>query len=312
MADLPAERCEPGRPAFSYVGVDLFGPFYVKCGRSEVKRYGCLYTCFTSRAIHIEVLKGLETDVFINGFIRFISRRGNPIKIWSDNGTNFVGARSELTKSLRDLDRNQVVQAAGRRNIEWVFNPPLASHHGGTWERMIRTVRRVLLSLLSTSPRMNDDVLSTVLCEAENIVNSRPITKSSDDINDDVPLTPNHLLLMKANSSLPWGIFHNSDTYRKHWRHVQHLSTQFWKRWIREYLPGLQMRQKWNDQVPNIKNGDLVLMLDESSPRGSWPLGLVKDTITGRDGLVRSARIKVRGTELVRPVTKLVLLEGSI
>ena len=94
---MAAERCEPGKPALSYVGMDLFGPFYIKQGRSEVKRYGCLYTCFTSRAIHIEVLNSLETDTFINGFIRFISRRGYPIRIWSDNGTNFVGACTELS-----------------------------------------------------------------------------------------------------------------------------------------------------------------------------------------------------------------------
>ena len=311
MADLPTERCEPGKPAFSYVGVDLFGPFYIKQGRSEVKRYGCLYTCFTSRAIHIEVLNSLETDTFINGFIRFISRRGYPIRIWSDNGTNFVGARTELSKSLRDLNRSRVIQAARRKNVDWIFNPPLASHHGGAWERMIRTVRRVLLSLLSSSPRMTDEILQTVMCEAESIVNSRPITKSSEDINDDTPLSPNHLLLLRENCSIPWGIFHNSDTYRKHWRHVQHLSTQFWKRWIHEYLPELQRRQKWNNPVNNLKVGDLVLMLNESSPRGSWPLGLVIETSIGRDGLVRSARIRSKGSEFVRPVTKLVLLEGS-
>ena len=195
------------------------------------------------------MLNSLETDTFINGFIRFISKRGYPIRIWSDNGTNFVGACTELSKSLREA-----------------------------WERMIRTVRRVLLSLLSSSPRMTDEILQTVMCEAESSVNSRPFTKSSEDINDDTPLSPNHLLLFRENSSMPWGIFHNSDTYRKHWRHVQHLSTQFWKRWIHEYLPELQRRQKWNNPLSNVKVGDLVLMLNESSPRGSWPLGLVIET----------------------------------
>ena len=155
-------------------------------------------TLFTSRAIHIEVLNSLGTDSFINGFIRFKSRRGYPIKIWSDNGTNFVGASTELSKSLRELNRNKVIQAACRKNVDWIFNPPLASHHGGAWERMIRTVRRVSWSLLtcSSSSRMTDEILQTVKCEAESMVNSRPITKSSEDINDDTPLSPNHLLLL--------------------------------------------------------------------------------------------------------------------
>ena len=81
IADLPPERCEAGKPPFSYVGVDLFGPFYIKLGRSEVKRYGCLYTCFNTRAIHVEKLDSLETDTFINGFVRFAARSGYPVKV---------------------------------------------------------------------------------------------------------------------------------------------------------------------------------------------------------------------------------------
>ena len=312
MADLPAERCEPGKPPFSYVGVDLFGPFYTKVGRSEVKRYGCLYTCFSTRAIHLEVLNNLETDTFINGFVRFVSRRGYPLKVWSDNGTNLVGARSELSKSLRDLDRGKVVRVARRMEIEWAFNPPLASHSGGVWERMIRTVRRVMVALLNSNTRLTDEILHTVLCEVECIVNSRPITKCSDDVDDVAALTPNHLLLLRDNQSVPWGVFYVGDMYRKHWRHVQHLVTLFWKRWIKEYLPELQRRQKWVKDVPNLNVGDLVLLLDENSPRGSWHLGLVKEISTGRDGLVRSARVKTATTELVRPITKLVILEGAL
>jgi hypothetical protein len=136
MADIPKERCEPGKPPFSYVGVDLFGPFVVKVGRADAKRYGCVFSCFTTRAIHLEVLHSLETDTFINGLMRFISRRGCPEKIWSDNGTNLVGARTELAKNLRELNRKKVMCEARRKEIDWHFNPPLSSHQGGIWERM--------------------------------------------------------------------------------------------------------------------------------------------------------------------------------
>ena len=193
MADLPPERCQSGKPPFSYIGVDLFGPFLVKLGRSEVKRYGCIFTCFTTRAIHIEVLNNLETDTFINGFLRFCARRGYPEKVFSDNGTNLVGARTELSRSLRQLDRDQVVCAARRNEVDWHFNTPLASHQGCVWERMIRTIRKVLVALLCSCGRLTDDILCTVFCEVENIVNNRPITKCSDDVHDE-PLTPNHLL----------------------------------------------------------------------------------------------------------------------
>ena len=98
MADLPVERCILGPTAFIHVGVDLFGLFYVVRGRSTVKRYGCVFTCFSIRAIRIEVLESLETDAFINGFRRFCSRRGQPKTVRSDRGTNLVGACTELAR----------------------------------------------------------------------------------------------------------------------------------------------------------------------------------------------------------------------
>ena len=140
----------------------------------EVKRYGCVFTCLTMRAIHLEVLVSLETDAFLNCLFRFISRRCIPSKIFSDKGTNLVGANTELRKSLK--------------------------------ERMIRTVRRIMCALLGRKERLTDDILSTVFCRVENIVNSRPITKSSDDPNDDVALTPNHLLLCQGNPPVNWGV----------------------------------------------------------------------------------------------------------
>ena len=109
---------------------------------------------------------------------------------------------------------------------------------------------------------------------------------------------------------IPPGQFSVDDVYRRRWRHVQHLAEQFWRRWIRLYLPTLQERHKWSAVKRNIKVGDLVLLLDENTPRNLWPLAIVKEVNTGRDALVRSVRVKTRVTELVRPITKVVLLEG--
>ena len=150
------------------IGVDLYAPIHVKLGGSDVKRYGCIYTCLTTRAIHLEVLNNLESDTFINGFVRFICRRGCPTKVWSDNGTTLVGSRAELSRSLRQLDHEKVVRAARRQEVDWTFNPPLASHHGGVWEGMIRTVRRVMVAVLNYNTIMTHDILYTVLCEVEN------------------------------------------------------------------------------------------------------------------------------------------------
>ena len=231
MADLPPERCLPNVRPFSYTGLDFFGPFYVKIGRSQVKRYGCVSTCFSTRAIHLEMAVSLDTNAFINAFIRFVSRRGAPQKVWSDNGTNLVGGHAELKRCLQQVNHDNIVQAARRQNVDWTFDPPLASNHGGVWEHMIRVFRRVLLALLTSSRIMTDD---TVLCEAENMVNSRPLTKSSDDVNDENALTPNHLLMMESNESFPWGMFGKADVYRRPWRCVQYIAHQFWRRWIQE------------------------------------------------------------------------------
>ena len=311
MADLPSERCSPGHAAFQHIGVDCFGPFYVKLGRAEVKRYGCIYTCFTTRAVHLEVLMGLDTQSFLNGFIRFCARRGYPESVRSDNGTNLVGAKTELAKAFKSLDRSQIIESARRNDIAWSFNPPLASHHGGVWERMIRTVRRVLLQVLNPRIHLTDEILHTAFCEVENIINSRPLTKCSDDPFDDTPLTPNHLLLLQGNYPYIWGDFVSADSLRKRWCRVQELASLFWQRWVSRYLPELQSRHKWSTESPNLKVGDLVMLVDENIPRGLWPLGLVKNIHCGPDGLVRSAEIRAKSATFSRPITKVVLLEGD-
>ena len=309
MADLPEERLLPENPPFSYVGIDCMGPFSVKLGRAEVKRYACVFTCFNCRAVHVEKLDSLDTSSFLSGFRRFIARRGLPIKVWSDNGTNFVGGQNELLKGIRELDRNRIQSHCARLNVEWVFNPPGASHMGGIWERVIRTIRRVLAALLGNA-RLTDEILHTLLCEVESVINSRPITKVPSDPQDPEALTPNHLLLLREGPPPPPGLFKSQDVFNKRWRHVQYLADQFWRRWVKEYLPILQVRHKWLQPQGNLKCGDVVLVADENTPRGLWPLAVVTDVKTSRDGLVRTVHVKTKTTTLVRPISKVVFLEN--
>ena len=226
--------------------------------------------------------------------------------MFSDNATNFSSAVKQL-----NLAKSEVVQRFSSQNaIEWRFIPPKASHHGGTWERMIRTIRKVATGVLQNNDRMTDEILSIFFCEVENIVNGRPITKLSDDVRDASPLTPNHLLLLKQNSNEALGLSVPNDVHRTRWRHVQFLANVFWSRWTREYLPILQKRSKWLTTKRNFCVGDLVLMVDENTPRSLWPLGLVIGVNLSRDNLVRSVRLKTKSNELVRPITKIVYLES--
>ena len=308
MADLPPERITPHAPPFAYVGVDAFGPFDVTQRRSTVKRYACLFTCLTSRAVHIEVLHSLDAHSFINAFRRFVSRRGAPLKVFSDNGTSFVAGERELNAALKRHSRDALPRYASKQHIEWSFNPPGAPHMGGVWERLVGVVKRVLKGILSKAVRLNDETLETVLCEAECIVNGRPLTRLSDGPDDIGALTPNHLLMLRENIETPL-LGAASDAYRCRWKHTQHLVGQFWQRWVREYLPLLQKRVKWQDPSNNLCVGELVILAEKGLPRGVWPLGRVTEVSRGRDGNVRSVTVKTKASTLRRPITSCIRLE---
>lgn len=312
MADLPRNRVLPDEPPFTRTGVDLFGPFNVRRGRTSLKRYGVIFTCLASRAVHIEMATSLETDSFIHALRRFIARRGQVKEMRSDNGTNFTGAHRELRKAIKEWNTSQIEEALLQRDINWIFNPPTGSHHGGVWERIIRSIRKIMTATLREQS-LDEEGLQTFFCECEAILNSRPITMPSNDMNDLEALTPQHLLLLKTQPNLPPGLFQRDDNYaRKRWRQVQYMSDLFWKRWTKEYLPQLQTRQKWNQPSRNFIPGDIVLIVDDSAPRGSWLLGRIVKTIADEHGLVRKVRVKTKTNELERPITKLCLLQEAV
>ena len=149
------------------------------------------------------------------------------------------------------------------------------------------------------------------MCIVEGIVNGRPITRLSEDPRDALPLTPNHLLLLRSGQSLPLGRFTINDTYKRRWRQVQYLADVFWTRWLKEYLPQLQHRQKWLHPQRNLQVGDLVLVRYENTPRGKWPLGLILATYPGEDGRDRSVQVKTQAGVYNRPTNKICLLEAS-
>ena len=307
MSDLPPERVTPGEPPFSKVGVDYFGPFFVKSGRKQSKRYGVLFTCMTTRGVHIEIADRLDTSSFINALRRFQARRGQVVYIRSDNGTNFVGEERELREALADLDCDRVHTFLLQRGIKWIFNAPGASSHGGIWERQVRTTRKVLNTLLQ-GQLLDDEALRTLMCEVENVINSSPLTPVSSDPADLEPITPNHLLLLRGGAA-PADVFVEADCYSKRRRRqVQYLANIFWKRWVSEYLPLLQRRQKWVKTERNISVGDLVLVVDLTLPRLQWPLGRVEEVFPDRWGHVRTALVKTARSTLKRPISKLVLV----
>ncbi|XP_066268539.1 uncharacterized protein [Branchiostoma lanceolatum] len=305
MADLPSFRVTPENPPFTNVGVDYFGPFEVKRGRSIVERYGVIFTCTATRAVHLEKAESLDTDSCINALRRFIARRGQVRMIISDNGTNLVGAKTELKREVKKWNTSKMHEGMLKKGIEWKFNPPSGSHFGGVWEKQIRTVRQVLYAV-SKGHQLDDEGLGTLFCEVEYIINSRPITTANMEANDLEPLTPNHLLTLKSKTDLPPNLTEKGDQYaRRRWKQTQYIADLFWKRWVKEYLPTLQGRQKWGKQRRNFTVGDLVLLKDENNPRGQWPMGKVVEVVRGSEGLVRHVKVKTQHNILERPIDKL-------
>ena len=174
---------------------------------------------------------------------------------------------------------------------------------------MIRSVRKVIRCLLKEQ-LVSGEALRTLMTEIECILNGRPLAPSSDSSADLEALTPNHLLLFRPNNTMPPGVFSKDDMYcRRRWRWIQYLTSVFWKRWLSEYLPTLQERQKWIKPMRNFATGDLVLVVDEKVHRGQWTLGRIVQVHPGKDEIVRSAKIATRSTTLTRPITKLCFLE---
>ena len=274
MASLPSDRlCE--EPPFTYCGVYLFGPFVTKEGCKELKRYEALFTCLSSRAIHIETVASLNTDSFILCLRRFIGHRRNIRPLRSDNGSNFVGASSKFKKTFAEMDQQKINDFMRDNSGEWMLwkrNPLSVSNMGGVWERQIRSARTILTSLLKThGTSLNDESLHALLIEVEVIVNSRPLkTDLLSDDNSMVPLSPINLLTLKSGVVMPPpGVFTAPDIYCcKHWRTVQHISNEFCSRWGIEVFATRQCRQKWNTIRRNCKVGDIVLLKDEIV--GQW------------------------------------------
>ena len=307
MADLPEARLRLHKPPFYSTGVDCFGPMLIKVGRRPEKRWGIIFKCLTTRAVHLDLLKNMDSDAYLMALRRFAARRGTPAEVWSDRGTNFKGAQRELMEAFENM-APELQQRLARQKIKFNFNPPAAPHFGGAWEREVRSVKSALYTCIGSQP-VPEEVLLTVLLEVEAILNSKPLGYVSADIADIDPVTPNSLLMGRPDGSLPQVVYPETDILsRRRWRHSQILADQFWSRFIREYLPGLQTRQKWQSSPPDLQDEAVVMLVEPQLPRAQWPVGRVVKVHRSDDGGVRSADVNIKGHIFTRPVARLVML----
>lgn len=307
MADLPLARLRLMKPPYFSTGMDCFGPFMVKIGRRNEKRWGILFKCLTTRAVHIDVLTSLDQDSFLMALRRFISRRGKPAELLSDQGTNFRGGEREIHESFKALHPTLQAELA-KHQIQFRFNPPSAPHFGGAWEREIKSIKAALYATIQMQT-VTEEVLRTVLIEIEGILNSKPLGYVSSDVADPDPVTPNLLLMGRPDPSLPQVLYPESELLsRRRWRHTQVLADQFWRTFIRHYLPALQTRTKWQKEVAPLQAGTVAMIIDPQLPRALWPIGRITKVIPGADGRIRTAEIQVNDRNYTRPVARLVQL----
>lgn len=307
MADLPPARLRLFKPAFYSTGMDCFGPFWIKIGRRREKRWGILFKCLTTRAVHIDLLTSIDTDSFLMAFRRFIARRGKPAEVYSDQGTNFKGGEKELQQAFSIMSPD-LQQKLAKQQVRFRFNPPAAPHFGGTWEREIRSIKNALYTSVG-SQTVSEEVLRTVLTEIEGILNAKPLGYVSADVADIDPVTPNYLLMGRPDSSLPQVVYPEEEALgRRRWRHSQILVDRFWSSFIRHYLPNLQTRMKWQRPMEDITEGAVVLLVDPQLPRASWQIGRVTKILTGSDGHTRTAEVKIRDKTYTRPIVRLIVL----
>lgn len=314
MGDLPLQRVN-SFSVFENVGTDYGGPFFVRDRKTRgarlTKAYICLFVCMCTKAVHIELVSELTTDAFLAALKRFMSRRGKPSNIYSDNGSNYIGAHNQLNEIytfLKDnsnfISRNLLVE-----KVNWHFIPVNSPNFGGLWEAGIKSIKSHLKRVMGNGS-LTFEGFATLLAQVEGIMNSRPLCPMSDDPDDNTALTPAHFLIGRTLTMLPeHDLTDIPENRMDKWQRLQSLLQAIWNRWRKEYLNELQTRQKWKINVDRLlKLGSLVLVKDDKVPPLQWQLGRITDLHPGPDGTLRVATVKIRGCEVKRAVNRLCAL----
>jgi len=265
------------------------------------------------KAVHLEVVSDLSTDAFLNAFKRFISRRGRPADMYSDNGTNFVGANRQLEKCEEffgsEQSKRHIMDHGMSKAIKWHFIPARAPHFGGLWESAVKSFKSHFYKTASETA-MTFEEASTLVSQIEAILNSRPLTAISSNPNDLNYLSPGHFLVGNTLTSYPeMDIMEVKVNRLSRWQMLERIRQHFWKRWTSEYLLTLQQRNKWStSKGSQIKVGQLVICKEDGLPPLKWIVGRVQSVAPGADDIVRTATIKTATGEYKRPAAKLCVL----
>nr|XP_054588876.1 uncharacterized protein LOC129153544 [Nothobranchius furzeri]XP_054588877.1 uncharacterized protein LOC129153544 [Nothobranchius furzeri] len=299
MANLPPERTGPAAP-FEFTTMDLFGPYEVKDEvkkRTKIKVWGIVFCCMASRAIHTGVVSDQSSKGFLLAYQRFTSLRGHPRKIWSDPGTNFVEVKpalEKLYKFLDQLNKSEVEDLAAKHGTEfvWKIHPADSPQRNGAAEAAVKIVKQAL-SNLGGEGIFTWVEFQTFLFMAANLANERPIDAKTQSREDCVGyITPNSLLLGRANLKGDPGDFQFDGYPYKRLKSIQTEVSKFWKKWSQLAGPNLFVRNKWHTKERNVAVGDVVWLADQNALRGQYRLARVVSVNTDRKGIVRDVLVR--------------------
>lgn len=337
MAELPADRVNPNR-AFLYVGVDYAGPIEVveryKTRSNKRKAWIAIFVCLVTRAIHIDVVTEYSAVAFIQCFERFVARRGHCRRLYSDNGTNFVGAYKELKSAFKEWHQPGAKDQIHSMGTDWVFMTPAAPHQNGISEAAVKSAKFHLSRIMGKLCYTYEHLL-TVLIKIEAVLNSRPLYVIYDDPTEPTVITPGHFLIFES-FVLPPPIAsppQTSNPIKNLRAEQQRALDSFWKVWRAEYLTSLMQRKKWAKEREQLKVGQIVVIFDENTKPSLWPIGQIVELVHSKDGLVRSVVVEIASsinpdqidksnlskptkkraaTKLIRPVQKICVLPIDI
>ncbi|XP_071057047.1 uncharacterized protein [Onthophagus taurus] len=310
MANLPETRTAITLP-FQCTSLDFAGPFEVKetkyRGRRMLKMYVCVFVCFSTKAVHLELLSDLTCKTFLNSLKRFVARRGLPQQLYSDNARTFVAADKELKLAYRAITtffRDDLINGfLTMHSITWKFMPPRAPHFGGLHEAAVKSFKRHFKRVTSGAT-LTIEEFTTLLCQIEGILNSRPLYPLSTDPNDFQPLTPGHFLIGRPINAIPEvDISDELPNRLRSYEKLKRLQQLFWKQFQRDYLTTLQQRGKWAKDTAQLDVGDIVLVRQVNSPSQHWPLGRILKFHPGSDKRRRVVTVLVQGKTYVRAAT---------
>ena len=299
MGQLPEARLKPA-PAFNKVMLDLFGPYAVRGEvqkRTSSKAYEVIFTDLVMRAVHIEAVFGYDTESFLLALSRFVSVRGWPEVVYSDPGSQLVGAEKELKEAWKSIVRQSLHKKAVENGLTWVFGPADSPWYQGAVESMVKGAKRAIKFPVNNQ-RLSASEFLTVCSEVSNLLNERPIGSLPGADSEINILTPNSLLLGRATIKNPGGWQPQGSNPRNRYYLVQRVIEEFWKKWTELYAPALVVRRKWDTTTRNLRPGDVVIVADKNTLRGEYRLGLVHEVFPGQDERVRRVSVRYKNFQV--------------